>query len=187
MEINRFELMDRIGKALFFKLFTKTKATESDDEYSKYDLLIKGDEGNKYIELKCLTNALPDTLTHLITLTDFEYLTNEIEENDKSLYVLFDDNLTVVYDLKAVKETGSYEVMKRKNYLTEMNRDKYESRDYAVIDYKKSLDAGAVKCYLKNGSKKHYDFKISNLLKKMANDTITDTELEEIYNKIKLI
>lgn len=179
--------MDEIGKALFFKLFPRTKATESDNEYSKYDLLVTGNEGNKYIELKCLTEALPDTLTHLITLSDFEYLTDEIEENDKSLYVLFDDNLCVVYDLKKVRELGSYEVMKRRNYLTEMNRDKYEARDYAVIDYSKALDAGAVKCYLKNGSKKHFEFKISNLLKKMSNDTITDSELEEIYNKIKLI
>lgn len=181
--------MDEIGKALFFKLFPNTVGSTITpvDDYSKYDLLVTRDDCNRYIELKCLTNALPDTLTHLITLSDFEYLTNDIPQQDKSLYTLFDDNLCVVYDLKAVKESGSYEVMKRRNYLTEMNRDKYEARDYAVIDYKKSLNAGAVKCYLKNGSKKHYDFKISNLLKKMANDTITDTELEEIYNKIKLI
>lgn len=184
--MNKYELMDYVGIQLFLKKFPKqeNKIEIPNNKYSLYDLLIKGEQHDKYVELKCISNILTYSLTTLITTSDFDYLTKEVPVGDSSLYVLFDDNCCVVYDLKAVHHLGLYSIEKKKNFTSEMNKKEYKESDYIVIDYKKCLDAGVVKCYGKEGSKGLAGFKISELLKHLSNNTATEEYIENIISKL---
>ncbi|WP_164108231.1 MULTISPECIES: hypothetical protein [Sphingobacterium] len=186
--MDKFKLMDEIGISLFLKLFPKTeeKIIIPDDQFSKYDLIVRGEEHDKYVELKCLKQVISQTLTNLITVSDFDYLTKEVPTGDKSLYCLFDDNVCVVYDLKAVHHLNLYTIEKRGNYKSEMNQNDYHTSDYVIIDYAECLKAGIVKCYVKSGSKQLADFKITEVLKKLKTG-ITEEFLDDILEKIKII
>ena len=187
--MDKFKLMDEIGISLFLKKFPKQtdKIEIPDNPFSKYDLLIKGEQNDKYIELKCLTEAFNFNLNNLITVTDFDFLVKEVPTGDSSLYILFDDNVCLIYDLKAVHHLNLYTIEKRKNYRNEMLHQDFIETDYVIIDYKKCLDAGVVKCYPKSGSKQLADFKISELLKKNREGKLTDDFVEDILEKIKII
>ncbi|WP_185217530.1 hypothetical protein [Sphingobacterium mizutaii] len=178
--------MDLVGIQLFLKKFPKqeNKIEIPDNKYSLYDLLIKGEKHDKYIELKCISEILTYSLTTLITVSDFDFLVKEVPTGDSSLYVLFDDHCTVVYDLKAVYHLNLYSIEKKKNFSSEMNKTKYEESDYIVIDYAECLKAGVVKCYGKEGSKGLADFKISELLKHLKNNTATEEYIENIISKL---
>src|SRR5690606_22954850 len=121
--MNKFKLMDEIGKALFLKKFPKQadKIIIPENQFSKYDLLIKGELHDKYVELKCLTEVFNFNLNNLITTSDFDFLVKEVPVGDKSLYVLFDDSCCVIYDLKALHHLNLYTIEKRRNYRSEMN------------------------------------------------------------------
>lgn len=185
--MNNYELMDYVGIQLFLKKFPRQKIENiiiPENKYSKYDLLVKGSKHDKYVELKCISEILTYSLTTLITVSDFDFLVKEVPVGDSSLYVLFDDDRTVVYDLKAVHHLNLYTIEKKKNFNSEMNKKEYKESDYVVIDYVKCLNAGVVKCYSKEGSKGLADFKISELLKHLSNGTASEEYLEDILKKL---
>lgn len=185
-KMNNYEYMDYVGIQLFLKKFPKqeNKIIIPENKYSKYDLLIKGKDNDKYVELKCISEILTYSLTTLITTSDFDFLTKEVPVGDSSLYVLFDDHRCVVYDLKAVHHLNLYTIEKKHNYKSEMDKGNVYKEDYVVIDYVKCLNAGVVKCYSKEGSKGLADFKISELLKHLSNNSATEEYLEHIIKKL---
>src|SRR5690606_16838591 len=155
-------------------------ATIPDNQYEKYDLLVQTKTETKYIEIKCLSEVLPTSATHLITQTDWDYLVNT-PSGTKSLYILFGDEATVIYDLKAIHHLGYYKILPRKNFKTEMLQGEKEDQLYSVLQYDLAVTSGVAKCYPNHGSVEQYGFSIRDLLLRIKEDRISGEEIRETF------
>ena len=180
--MNGFSIMDVFGLKMFGNMFPSSKehATIPDNKYEKYDLLVQTKKETKYIEIKCLSEVLPSTATHLITKTDWDYLIST-PTGTKSLYVLFGDEATVIYDLKAMHHLDYYKILPRKNFKTEMLQGEKEDQLYSVLQYDMAITAGIAKCYPHHGSIEKYGFSIKKLLKDIKDDTISSGDIMGLF------
>ena len=183
-EMKKHKLMDVLGINLFLKKFNSTidKVELPPHDYTKYDLLVRAEE-LKYIEIKCNSDITNPYVDHYITKSDWEWLIQETPTGSKALYILFDDNSTIVYDLKAIHNLNLYYEGEKLNYTNQMDKLNAKMETFVFLNYPTNFKNKTVKMYLQ-GSKKLLGLSVKDLNLKIAQGTLTQQDVDEVYRKI---